>query len=101
MQQDHLDQALAFFQAGLRPKIDVTTGEVSLAKTRLALIKSRYDLRTSLDDVQQTKERGWDTYYTSGASLKLREVVLTSSVTSGEHGMPNRSRWAFSAGVSF
>lgn len=62
---------------------------------------ARYDLRTSLDDVQQTRERGWDTYYTSGASLKLREVVLTSSVTSGEHGMPNRSRWAFSAGVSF
>lgn len=62
---------------------------------------ARYDLRTSLDDVQLTKERGWDTYYTSGASLKLREVVLTSSVTSGEHGMPNKSRWAFSAGISF
>ncbi len=62
---------------------------------------ARYDLRTSLDDVQQTREKGWDTYYTSGASLKLHELVLTSSVTSGEHGMPNRSRWAFSAGVSF
>jgi TolC family type I secretion outer membrane protein len=52
VQQDHLDQALAFFQAGLRPKIDVTTGEVSLAKTRLALIKSRYDLRTSRADLE-------------------------------------------------
>ncbi len=62
---------------------------------------ARYDLRTSLNDVQLTRERGWDTYYTSGASLKLREVVLTSSVTSGEHGMPNKSRWSFSAGVSF
>lgn len=52
VQQAHLEQAQAFFQAGLRPKIDVTTGEVNLAKTRLSLIKSRYDLRTSRADME-------------------------------------------------
>lgn len=62
---------------------------------------AHYDLRTSLDDVQLTRESGWDSYYTTGASLRLREVVLTASRIVGEHGMPTRSRWAASAGISF
>ena len=62
---------------------------------------ARYDLRTSLDDVQQTSDKGWDAHYTTGASLRLAEVVLTTSRIVGEHAMPNRSRWTFSAGLSF
>lgn len=61
----------------------------------------RYDLRTSLDDVRQSLDRGWDASYTTGVSLRLQEVVLTSARIVGEYGMPNRSRWTFSAGVSF
>jgi len=62
---------------------------------------ARYNLRTSLNDVVQTTDKGWDAHYTTGASLRLREVVLTSSRIVGEYGMPAKSRWAFSAGISF
>jgi hypothetical protein len=62
---------------------------------------SRYDLRTSRNDVRESTDRGWDASYTTGASLRLKEAVLTTSRIIGEHGMPKRSRWAFSAGVSF
>jgi len=62
---------------------------------------ARYDLRTSLNDERVSRETGWDTYVTTGASLRLREVVLTSSRISGEHGMPYSSRWTFAAGISF
>ncbi|MFH2127788.1 MAG: TolC family protein, partial [Pseudomonadota bacterium] len=39
VQQQHLEQAKAFHQAGIRPKIDVTKGEVELSRTRLQLIQ--------------------------------------------------------------
>lgn len=62
---------------------------------------SRYDLRTSVNDERESLADGWDTSYTTGVSLRLKEVVLTSSRIVGEHGMPNRSRWHFSAGISY
>lgn len=62
---------------------------------------ARYDLRTAENDVQQTAHRGWDASYTSGVSLRLKEVVLSSSRIVGEYGMPNRSRWTFAAGISY
>jgi hypothetical protein len=62
---------------------------------------ARYDLRSYVNDVRQTSDRGWDASYTTGASLRLKGVVLTTSRIVGEYGMPNKSRWAFSAGISF
>ncbi len=53
VQQQHLEQARAFHQAGLRPKIDVTKGEVELSKTRLQLIQARYDLRNARVDLEK------------------------------------------------
>lgn len=53
VQQQHLDQAKAFHQAGIRPKIDVTKGEVELSKTRLELIQARYNFRTSKVDLEK------------------------------------------------
>jgi outer membrane protein len=38
--QQHLDQANGFYQAGTRPKIDVTKAEVDLANAQLALIQA-------------------------------------------------------------
>ena len=38
--QQHLDQAQGFYQAGTRPKIDVTKAEVDLANAQLALIQA-------------------------------------------------------------
>lgn len=62
---------------------------------------ARYDLRTSLDDVRQSTKRGWDGRYTAGVAVHFREVVLTSTRIYSEVGMPNRSRWAFSVGMSY
>jgi outer membrane protein len=53
VQKQHLEQAKAFHQAGIRPKIDVTKGEVELSRTRLELIQARYDLRTSKVDLEK------------------------------------------------
>jgi len=61
----------------------------------------RYDLRTYVDDVRQSSVTGWDTNYRLGASVRLKELVLTTARIIGEEGMPTRSRWAFSAGISF
>jgi len=38
--QQHLEQAQGFYQAGTRPKIDVTKAEVDLANAQLALIQA-------------------------------------------------------------
>ncbi|HEY7234804.1 MAG TPA: hypothetical protein VH539_11685 [Gemmatimonadaceae bacterium] len=62
---------------------------------------ARYDWRTSVNDVRDSVRDGWDAYYTTGVSLRLKDVVVTSSRIIGEYGMPNRSRWAFAAGLSF
>lgn len=45
--QDHLDQAKGFYQAGTRPKIDVTKAEVDLANAELALIQARNGLQVA------------------------------------------------------
>jgi outer membrane protein TolC len=39
--KQHLDQAQGFYQAGTRPKIDVTKAEVDLANAQLALITAK------------------------------------------------------------
>lgn len=61
----------------------------------------RYSLRTYENDARVATERGWDTQFTSGASLRFKEVVLSTSRIRGEKGSPNSSRWTFAAGMSF
>ena len=52
IQEEHLNQARAFFMAGVRPKIDVTKGEVEFANSRLNLIHADYALQSSLLDLE-------------------------------------------------
>ena len=47
IQEEHLNQAKAFFQAGIRPKIDVTKSETEYASSRLTLIRTEYALQSS------------------------------------------------------
>lgn len=54
MQKKHLEEAKAFYNAGLRPKIDVIRGEVQYANTHLELIRSRYDLSIAKTDLENT-----------------------------------------------
>lgn len=60
-----------------------------------------YRARQVVDDVRLMDETGWDARISSGASLRFREVVLSTTTIRGEEGLPHRSRWAFAAGISF
>ncbi len=62
---------------------------------------ARYDVRNAVNDERVSREVGWDSYYATGATLRLREVAFATSRIVGERGMPQRSRWTFSAGISF
>jgi hypothetical protein len=61
----------------------------------------RYDHRTYLNDVRQSRNVGWDASYVTGASLRFSNIVLTTSRIASEYGMPKSHRWAMSAGISF
>ncbi len=52
IQEEHLDQARAFFKEGVRPKIDVTKSEVGVANSRLNLIHAEYAMRSSRYDLE-------------------------------------------------
>lgn len=78
---------------------DLRLGSATIAPFASASVQ-RYNRRTGIES-PEVEEKGWDATYTTGVSLRLRELVLTSSRIAGEWGMPQKSRWAFSAGVSF
>ena len=52
IQAKHLEQAKALHGVGLRPKIDVTKGEVEYAQSRLDLIKARSAYSTAKVDME-------------------------------------------------
>jgi outer membrane protein len=52
-QEKHLEQARAFYDVGLRPKIDVTRAEVDVARDRQNLITVRYRLQNSRVDLER------------------------------------------------
>lgn len=52
IQEEHLNQARAFYQAGIRPKIDVTKSETEYANSRLTLIRTEYALNSSRFDLE-------------------------------------------------
>jgi hypothetical protein len=79
---------------------DLSLGSATVAPFILGSA-GRYAIRTSLHDVVQSRESGWDASYAVGASFRLREVVLTSTRFIGEQGFAHKNRWSFLAGVSF
>lgn len=52
IQEEHLNQARAFYQAGIRPRIDVTKSETEYANSRLALLRTEYALQSSRFDLE-------------------------------------------------
>jgi outer membrane protein len=52
IQEEHLNQAKAFYQAGIRPKIDVTKSETEYANSRLTLIRTQYAYQSSRFDLE-------------------------------------------------
>ncbi len=62
---------------------------------------ARYSTRHYVDGVRVSREDGWDARVASGASLQIKQLLLTAGGIHGEHGLPMTRRWTFSAGVSF
>ena len=52
IQEEHLNQAKAFYQAGIRPKIDVTKSETEYANSKLNLIRADYAYQSSRLDME-------------------------------------------------
>jgi len=90
MQKQHLEEARAFYNAGLRPKIDVTRGEVQFANTHLELIKARYALSTAKAELENNlggpPVEG--AYSLADVSVKPEKVVLTDALF--QRAMANR-----------
>lgn len=53
VRQKHLEQARALYGQGLRPKIDVTKGEVDLSQARLQLLQARYARQKALTSLER------------------------------------------------
>ena len=52
IQEEHLNQVKAFFQAGIRPKIDVTKGQTEYSNSRLNLIRADFAYQASRMDME-------------------------------------------------
>ena len=51
--EQHLDRAKAFFEAGVRTRIDVVNAEVELSSSRLRLLQSNYNLKTARVELER------------------------------------------------
>jgi outer membrane protein len=74
--KQHLDQAQGFYQAGTRPKIDVTKAEVDLANAQLALLgaKNNYAVaRVTLNNAMGLRE---DLKFAIDGNIDLTPVPL-------------------------
>ena len=60
-----------------------------------------YQTRRYVDDVRVSTTDGWDAQAAAGVSVRFSELVMSTSRVYGEHGSARRSRWVFSAGMSF
>jgi len=75
--KQHLDQAQGFYQAGTRPKIDVTKAEVDLANAELALIvaKNNYQVaRVTLNNAMGLRQ---DLKFAINESIDLKPKTFT------------------------
>ncbi len=90
MQEKHLEEAKAFYSAGLRPKIDVTRGEVQFANTHLELIRARYALSIAKADLENNlggpPVEG--PYLLADVSVEAKKVVLNDALL--QNAMENR-----------
>lgn len=48
VRKKHLEQSRALYKEGMRPRIDVTRGEVEVSQAKLGLVIARYGLRRSI-----------------------------------------------------
>ncbi len=88
--QEHLDQAQGFYQAGTKPKIDVTKAEVDLANAQLALIQARNNYQVAQVTLNNAMGLRQNLQYEIEDSLafKPREITLAEIVNTAYEKRP-------------
>ena len=88
--QEHLDQARGFYQAGTKPKIDVTKAEVDLANAQLALIQVRNNYQVAQVTLNNAMGLRQDLQYEIEDSLAFRprEITLAEIVNTAYEKRP-------------
>jgi outer membrane protein TolC len=88
--QEHLDQARGFYQAGTRPKIDVTKAEVDMANAELALIQAKNNYQVAQVTLNNAMGLRQDLQYEIEDSLvfKPREITLAEILNTAYEKRP-------------
>jgi outer membrane protein TolC len=88
--QEHLDQARGFYQAGTKPKIDVTKAEVDLANAQLALIQARNNYQVAQVTLNNAMGLRQNLQYEIEDSLafKRREITLVEILNTAYEKRP-------------
>ncbi|MCC7202674.1 MAG: TolC family protein [Nitrospirae bacterium] len=73
----HLEQARGFYEAGSKPKFDVTRAEVDLSNARLGLIRSENALRTAMVNLSNAMGIPAAPEYTIEDSLSFQRYNIT------------------------
>jgi outer membrane protein len=75
--QDHLAQAKGFYEAGTRPKIDVTKAGVDLANAELALVQARNNYQVAQVTLNNALGLRQDLNFPIEDTLALKPVEIT------------------------
>jgi outer membrane protein TolC len=88
--KEHLDQAQGFYQAGTKPKIDVTKAEVDLANAQLAMIQARNNYQVAQVTLNNAMGLRQDLQYEIEDSLafKPREITLAEILNTAYEKRP-------------
>lgn len=88
--KEHLEQAQGFYQAGTKPKIDVTKAEVDLANAQLALIQAKNNYQVAQVTLNNAMGLRQDLRFEIEDSLgfKPREITLAEILNAAYEKRP-------------
>lgn len=75
--QQHLEQAKGFFEAGTKPKFDVTKAEVDLSNTKLNLIRSENAFKTAIVNLNNAMGIPEAPEYTLDENISFSKYEIT------------------------
>jgi hypothetical protein len=79
---------------------DISVGSATISPF-VAPSVAWYRTEQWVNNVETVRSSGLDARFMSGASLRMKEIVLTAGSIRGEKGLPSHGRWTFAAGISF
>lgn len=70
------EQAKAFYQLGLKPKVDVTIAEVNLSNAKLNLIQAKHNVKKSMAKLNNSLGIPYDTKYSLQDNLQFNKCDI-------------------------